>query len=326
MIQYNRDVDKRKTIIILYFLAYTTDKYLTVKRLRRNIMNYGKKIAELRKTKGLTQQDLGSRLNVTAQAVSKWENDLSEPDLSSIKKMCDLFEVSVNDFLNVSQDEQDSSSAIKIINGYCEKCKKPVGPNEYEVSHWAYDDVNAKKVVKTAMQHVYCTECAIKINEAIQNEEKERKLQEEKQKEADAQIKRKKRISKFIRGLIIGGIVALILGAISVAAYCSDPSSTSLVGLIVLTVGAFTLTAQLFWDCFINDFFLFFCRSFKAPFGFIIELDLDGILWFITVKLALWIICGILSILFFLLGLLLSLLLSIITFPFTIPYVLTHED
>lgn len=289
-------------------------------------MNYGKKIAEFRKAKGFTQQELGSSLNVTAQAISKWENDLSEPDLSSIKKMCDLFEVSVNDFLDVSQNDQDSSSTLKIINGYCEKCKKPVGPNEYEVSHWAYDDVNDKKVVKTAMQHVYCTDCALKINETIKREEKERKLQAENQKEAEARLKRKERTSKFIRGLIIGALIALIVGVISVSTYCNDPSSISLAGVIFLIIGAFTLTTQLFWNCFITNFFLFFCRSFKAPFGFIIELDLDGILWFLTVKLALWVICGVLSILFFLLGLVLSLALSIITFPFTIPYVLTRED
>ncbi len=38
--------------------------------------NYGKIISSLRKEKGLTQNDLGKELNVTYQAVSKWENDL----------------------------------------------------------------------------------------------------------------------------------------------------------------------------------------------------------------------------------------------------------
>ena len=63
-------------------------------------MNYGQRIAELRKKKNLTQAELGAKLNVTAQAISKWENNLSEPDLESIKMLCELFEISVDTFLS----------------------------------------------------------------------------------------------------------------------------------------------------------------------------------------------------------------------------------
>lgn len=49
-------------------------------------MNYGQKIAELRKKADMTQAELGESLNVTSQAVSKWENGLSEPDLGTINK------------------------------------------------------------------------------------------------------------------------------------------------------------------------------------------------------------------------------------------------
>ena len=66
-------------------------------------MNYGSKIAELRKSNNLTQAELGAKLNVTAQAVSKWENGLSEPDIDSIKKLCELFSVSVDQFLDFSK-------------------------------------------------------------------------------------------------------------------------------------------------------------------------------------------------------------------------------
>ncbi|WP_273399142.1 helix-turn-helix domain-containing protein, partial [Traorella massiliensis] len=41
----------------------------------------GTKIAEYRKLKKMTQEELASKLNVSSQAVSKWENDLSIPDL-----------------------------------------------------------------------------------------------------------------------------------------------------------------------------------------------------------------------------------------------------
>jgi len=49
-------------------------------------MNYSKELCErigqLRKQKGLTQEQLASRLGVTSQAVSKWENELSCPDVA----------------------------------------------------------------------------------------------------------------------------------------------------------------------------------------------------------------------------------------------------
>ena len=69
-------------------------------------MNYGQKIAELRKSNKLTQAELGTKLNVTAQAISKWENNLSEPDIDSIRKMCELFEVSVDEFLGLSTTQK----------------------------------------------------------------------------------------------------------------------------------------------------------------------------------------------------------------------------
>lgn len=57
----------------------------------------GKKIAELRKAQGMTQDELAEALNVSPQAVSKWENDLSCPDISLLPKLADLFNVSIDE-------------------------------------------------------------------------------------------------------------------------------------------------------------------------------------------------------------------------------------
>ena len=43
-----------------------------------DMSGFGKVVAELRKKRGLTQEELGSELNITAQAVSKWENGGSQ--------------------------------------------------------------------------------------------------------------------------------------------------------------------------------------------------------------------------------------------------------
>jgi len=60
----------------------------------------GENIVALRKKAGLTQEELSEKMCVTAQAVSKWENDLSCPDLETIRSMADLFGVTVDELLN----------------------------------------------------------------------------------------------------------------------------------------------------------------------------------------------------------------------------------
>ena len=67
--------------------------------------NYGKIISALRKEKGLTQNDLGRELNVTYQAVSTWENDLSRPDFDTIAQMCKIFGITVDEFTRLASGE-----------------------------------------------------------------------------------------------------------------------------------------------------------------------------------------------------------------------------
>ena len=47
----------------------------------------GSRIAELRRKKNMTQEELAAELGVTPQAVSKWENDLSCPDITLLPPM-----------------------------------------------------------------------------------------------------------------------------------------------------------------------------------------------------------------------------------------------
>ena len=53
----------------------------------------------LRKNKGLSQEELAIKLNVTAQSVSKWENDLSIPDLPILIELSELFHVSLDELV-----------------------------------------------------------------------------------------------------------------------------------------------------------------------------------------------------------------------------------
>lgn len=59
----------------------------------------GKKIAELRKKYDMTQDQLASQMNVSSQAVSKWENDLSIPDIPVLVELSKFFHVSLDELL-----------------------------------------------------------------------------------------------------------------------------------------------------------------------------------------------------------------------------------
>lgn len=56
-------------------------------------------IAELRKQHGMTQLELAKKIGVTDQAVSKWERDLSCPDIHSIPKLAETLNVSVEELI-----------------------------------------------------------------------------------------------------------------------------------------------------------------------------------------------------------------------------------
>ena len=62
-------------------------------------MTLGERIYALRTAKNLSQGDLAEQLDVSRQSVSKWETDTSVPDLDKLVKLCDLFEVSMDELV-----------------------------------------------------------------------------------------------------------------------------------------------------------------------------------------------------------------------------------
>lgn len=59
----------------------------------------GKFIAECRKQKNLTQEQLANKLNISDRAVSKWERGLNLPDASLMIELCNILDISVNELL-----------------------------------------------------------------------------------------------------------------------------------------------------------------------------------------------------------------------------------
>ena len=65
----------------------------------------GKRIAALRREKGLKQEDVAQTLGVSSQAVSKWENDQSCPDISLLPKLAKLLGVTVDVLLSGEEEK-----------------------------------------------------------------------------------------------------------------------------------------------------------------------------------------------------------------------------
>jgi len=59
----------------------------------------GVRISENRKRKGITQDQLAEHMGVSSQAVSKWENDLSCPDITLLPQLADYFNISIDELL-----------------------------------------------------------------------------------------------------------------------------------------------------------------------------------------------------------------------------------
>jgi len=67
--------------------------------------SFGTRLANLRREHNLTQNDIADRLSISAQAVSKWENDLTSPDIDTLLKLADIFDITVDELLGKKKKE-----------------------------------------------------------------------------------------------------------------------------------------------------------------------------------------------------------------------------
>ena len=78
----------------------------------------GQKIAELRKAKNMTQLELANKLSITDKAVSKWERDISCPDINTFPKLAELLGVSVDELLkanNAISEDKETKDIVDLV-------------------------------------------------------------------------------------------------------------------------------------------------------------------------------------------------------------------
>ncbi len=76
---------------------------------------FGERFTRLRKQKGFTQDDVAEKLNISPQAVSKWENDINLPDIGLLNEISEILEVTIDELLGkISKTKADVSEQKSI--------------------------------------------------------------------------------------------------------------------------------------------------------------------------------------------------------------------
>ena len=79
-------------------------------------MSLGEKIINLRKEKGLSQEELAEKLNITRQTISNWETGQTVPDINQSKEICKIFTISLDELVDnkIPTNEEKISNTQKL--------------------------------------------------------------------------------------------------------------------------------------------------------------------------------------------------------------------
>ena len=162
-------------------------------------MTYGEKIAHLRKSSGMTQEDLGKVLNVTYQAVSKWERGESLPDFTTMSQIARFFQVPLSYFeedgeIAPTQVQEQAPVNVQTVNyiGTCTVCGRMLKDDDEYI----------------ASPKIVCKSCAERTERQRQKEIEERERKQ-------AAVREKYRNEQLGSGVDASLVISLILALVS---------------------------------------------------------------------------------------------------------------
>ncbi len=145
-----------------------------------DINNVAKQISSLRKSKGLTQSELGERVGVSFQAVSKWERGETLPDIAILPALANVLETSIDNILLGAERQIEYKGKISVsdiksgldclkkmseylgkdniiyrsaVNGINDKLNVDI--EEAFFNDYAFDAFLAEAVIQNLMQDMY---------------------------------------------------------------------------------------------------------------------------------------------------------------------------
>ncbi len=295
-------------------------------------MTFGERIRKLRVEANLTQKDLADKLNVTYQTVSKWETDINEPDLSTLKELAKILNCSVEYLL--SDEEEAKEKPIEESN---------VGEEIKEETKETLEDTSVSETNESMKAIVVCKHCGKELSEEDKIHHIETTsptgLKEEanicdacftksknKQSQHVKEEKKSKHKNIFVqiasrkdRKPLIWSIILCITAFIATLVICIMNYDS--LG-IWLTIGLPFIVSY----CVISELYCIFSASWisevfsevaswsiRFP-GIIFSLDWDGLKFLIIMKIIFWVLGAIIGICTFILALIISTILSIFTF------------
>ncbi|MFZ9197700.1 MAG: helix-turn-helix domain-containing protein, partial [Bacilli bacterium] len=283
-------------------------------------MTLGEKIRHHRTLANFTQKEFADKVNVTAQAVSRWEQDIVEPSIQTLKRMSEIFNVSLDEFLSNSfvpkQDESPPSPTPVIIQqitqervnekrtiGVCEHCNRPILEGEKIHRH--------RFGLRNNHQLVLCEACNQNRIISIQNDQWKKT--------------KKNRFWAYFWGVlfsspfIYGSFQGFFSGNLTFESFLTG------LGLsYILFSFFFTYTMK---NNFIHSFFWEITSwGFVRLPGIIFSFDIDGLIFLITAKIILFFIGIGIALVAGSFALILSLLLSGFVLPFALFNAYTNPE
>ena len=247
-------------------------------------ISIGEKILALRKAKRVTQSDLGMHLNISYQAVSKWERGESVPDFDTLSRIAQFFNVPISYFekgggnkaLAVAEDDEDTEEDTKKTRGEMLGVCKDCGLVVYKGEEFS------------VRPELLCMDCHNKRKRIAQQKAMEEKRARDKQiaEERAKQLARENRIKNSIKWSYVWATLATI--AILIATLVFGAKYLGVGGSIGVSIAVlvfmFTFVTQLFWDGVVADMFFFSGKVIGTP-GIIFTFDWDGFTFLVGMKI-----------------------------------------
>ena len=123
-------------------------------------VNISKNITDLRKRKGITQEQLATALNISPQAISKWETNTSQPDTQTLPLIADFFDVSI-DYLFYGENIIYDEIYDKVFTKTCvhEQMSKEAYEDAFKIFGYAHHGISkgnlfSKKTLYDEVCHI----------------------------------------------------------------------------------------------------------------------------------------------------------------------------
>ena len=284
-------------------------------------MTTGSIIRKKRNEKGLTQKELAEQLNVTPQAVSRWEADEVEPSIDTLKGMASIFACSIDELFDYTATPtvEVSPTVVEVEKvvykepqkalGVCAKCGKII----YEMKDLFKVEYKERKSSGRSGYYetktmVLCANCNEKRNQQLKKEADEKEA-----------MRRKDIYTRRIHGFIWPGIIALAVIGFGIAMMVLGNNAIGIASIVGGVMFYPFLGTMIMDNTFLTELWMDIASwGFVRMPGIIFSLSFNGLIFLIVAKIVLAILAFLLAAGAILLATVLCMILGIFVYPLSL--------